>query len=263
VVTYTAFSLGSVGAVALARAARVSELRRLTITSEDEAAAIRAELLDYVQQESPILGGFVNLRSFWKARPTLTPGDHAVVLAPLLAQRILLVEGHTDAVGLVVAKLMERIFLPLPDKVSLSPRDWHRLVNGDATSWTIIAEQIDMSQTWNSNTNTGSGQLFSSQSGGHSSSEVSKNRAYQDRLSPDEFGQVAAALRSDTSRVDDPEARALLLALADDCDTAAATPDPDGSATQRILQTATSYATLTSGALEATSKVLAAFKHLM
>ncbi|MDX6536546.1 MAG: hypothetical protein QOD37_887 [Gaiellales bacterium] len=261
--TDTAFLGGGGGVLALIRYVRVGELRRLTLTREEDAALIRADLLDYVLQEGPNQGDFVNLRKFWKRHEGLSPGDQEVILRPLLDDRTLLIMGRADAFGKVAGSLTDRVFLPTPDTVSLSERAWWKLVRGEATSWTIIAEQIDMSRTSNSNTNIGSGQLFASQTGGHSSSESNGNRVGQSGLSPEQFAQLANALRADTGRIDNAEAQALLVALAEECDQAAAAPDPDGSAARRIVKTAMSYVVLTSGAIEATSKVLAAFKGLL
>src|SRR4051812_11083523 len=95
--TDTAFLGGGGGFLALIRYVRVGELRRLTLTSEEDAAPIRAHLLEYVLQEGPNLGDFVNLRKFWKRQEGLTPGDQEVILRPLLDDRTLLIMGRTDA----------------------------------------------------------------------------------------------------------------------------------------------------------------------
>jgi hypothetical protein len=247
------------GLLALNRRVRLTELGKLTISSEDEAVAIGAELLDYVKLKSHEPGREINVRPFWKGRD-LSTGDKYAVMAPMFESEVLLIQRDATPFAAISELVSSWAFVPLPERVVLSPKEWHRMVHGGVSSWTIIAEQVDMSQTSNNNTNTGSGQIFAAQAGDHSTPRVTGNTIAQPPLSVDQLTQLAAALRHDSRGLDDAAA-APLLALADECDEAKA--HHGAAAAGSVLKTATSYVSLMSGALEETSNLLQAFKNLV
>jgi hypothetical protein len=183
---------------------RVLQAHALENRKVDDRTAnqIRADLLDYIERKSPEPGRVVGLTPFWEGRG-LTWGDKYAVLQPLLEREVLVRPRERSG----DVRIPDWMFFRLPDSLELSQREWHRMVRGGVQSTTII-EQVDMSRTWNTNTNVGSGQIVASQSGGRGTSQVIGSPVNQPSIPHDEeyrnlIRQFESALREAPTALDE------------------------------------------------------------
>jgi hypothetical protein len=116
----------------LIRRLRLSMITSFSI-SEQQAADLRAELLDYVKENSFGEGYVVDLAPFWRQRG-LKEADKVLVMGPLLNSGHLLVMTKAPAESLygiveqVLDKWAENVLLPLPPKVLLNPQIYQRML---------------------------------------------------------------------------------------------------------------------------------------
>jgi hypothetical protein len=250
--------LAIIAAIAfLARRMRISELRKSSL-SEKEVEQATIDLLDYVKKKSYNPETEVALRPFWRGRK-YPEGDKALVLYPLLSTEILLEMRRTS--GGIIDDLTKRgtdwAFLPLPDRVVLNPQEWHRMVRGEQTV-TVIERQYNDRRRIRQDIRGGSGPISvgSLQAGDLASTHTGNIDAVRNGLSSSDIVALANALRADAEQL--PTAQADLLSeLAKSCEEAAAKPSPSDFG--ELLQSATKYATLLSGGMEATTKLISEF----
>ena len=242
----------AIGAVLL-RYVRMQELRTYRVGEEKLNQASMA-LLDYVETRTDAQGRVVDLQSFWKANP-MGDGDKTLVLGPLLAKRRLTVSSRTtgqdwrDAfVGLV-----DWLLVPIPTKVALSEKEWHRRTHGDIT--------VDARRIRQKIKNTGPGRIFAPAAftDGDSIQQMGDSQEIQHGLSAQDFDRLAAVLRMDAHRLPEASGRPL-LELADEAEAAKASPEP--GRVSALLKQATTYTQLLSGGMTATTEFLKAIKHL-
>jgi hypothetical protein len=116
--------------------------------SDDEANLIRAELLEYVKSNSFGEGHEVSLVPFWRKR-RLNEADKRYIAGPLFEDRILLVtkevcNGSTwQAMFEKMSEVwVEKVLMPLPQKVLLNPQVYYRMLHEGISAGTIIMEQF-------------------------------------------------------------------------------------------------------------------------
>lgn len=245
----------------------------VTLADED-ANSIRAELLRYVQDNTFAEQQEVSLHQFWRGR-RLREADRRAVVDPLYASRTLLIMkkkrdsgGWRETFEEFGEMWVQKVLLPLPQRVVLHPKIYYRMLHDGISATTIVMEQVIRRQHVDNRTQSFtagqdaqvSGVTFGDRSPvDQDAHQVRSGATVGELVSVVE--RLAEALRADAVRLEQSTVQDTVNNLADDADEAASSESTPELTS--VLNRAIEYCKLLGAGLSETQKVLDGFNDVI
>jgi hypothetical protein len=262
------------GLMLLARKFRIRELQK-RVLDDEETQRLSEELLAYVKHNSLDRGQDVRLSPFWRTiqrdrkrncESLITEGDRLQALVPLSQSNTLLIRIPENWAERLAQKAIDWVMLPLPETVFLRPSEYDAMGRGALVKTIVEGAYYDMRDMRNIDqsitAHNSAVTIGALQAGDNSKADVKNVRSNNTGLTPQHMEALADALRADATNLTQREAANTLEELANECDDAATEGSNNGKF-EELVTKATSYATLISGGLEATDRLISSWTGTM